>query len=185
MSKLALSDIQDKFTDYRVLAASEDGLHIALLDNKGCACAYTFASKEDTAAVIPERIVKVGAKVPITFEDGTEIAVDASEFPSPCVEELATVKTSLCAVTSELESAKAEVAAMKEFEAKRRVQAAKDAAARALEAACGDVRAVLADLDLDYDIGVVNVDLYARISRKYRAADFAREVHRVEREGLV
>ena len=138
MSKLALSDIQEKFTDYRVLAASEDGLHIALLDNKGCACAYTFASKEDTAAVIPERIVKVGAKVPITFEDGTEIAVDASEFTSPCMEELATVKTSLNAVSSELESAKAEVATMKEFEAKRRVQAAKDAAKRALEAINAD-----------------------------------------------
>lgn len=138
MSKLALSDIQEKFADYRVLAASEDGLHIALLDNKGCACAYTFASKEDTAAVIPERIVKVGAKVPITFEDGTEIAVDASEFTSACIEELATAKTSLNAVSGELESVKAEMASMKEFEAKRRVQAAKDAAKRALEAINAD-----------------------------------------------
>lgn len=125
MNKRQIADIQTKFPDHRVLCASEDGLHVALLSKECAVCMYDFAEGETT--VVPERIKACNAS--ISFEIGEEesITMGLNELAENFISENDALAAQLNSANEAREAAEKRVNELVEAENKRRVQSVKDA----------------------------------------------------------
>lgn len=125
MNKRQIADIQAKFPDHRVLCASEDGMHIALLSKECVVCMYDFADGETT--VVPERIKACNAS--ISFEIGEEetITMGLNELAENLVSENEELAAQLNSANEAKEAAEQRVNELVEAENRRRVQSVKDA----------------------------------------------------------
>lgn len=126
MTNRQIAEVQSKFPDHRVLAASDDGKRVALLTKDCRACAYVFADGETT--VVPERIRDCSAVVSFaTGEDMEPVLLSVSELAESFVSERDSLQARLNAAEEAQKQAEEKLNAMIEAEKARRVQAAIDA----------------------------------------------------------
>lgn len=132
MSKSLLANMQEKFPEYRVIAAN--GLNVCLLSNKaGTAATYQFTGKEDMArGVVPERITPVEVMCSYPFEEGAEIRVDMSDIMDGLSEQLVAANNRADSLQTALNEAQNKIQELKDKEHRRRVMAVKDALKRKL-----------------------------------------------------
>ena len=125
MNKRQIADVQAKFPDHRVLCASEDGMHVALLSKDCVVCMYNFAEGETT--VVPERISACNAS--ISFEVGEEesITMGLNELAESLISENEDLAAQLNSANEAKAAAEQRVNELIEAENKRRVQSVKDA----------------------------------------------------------
>ena len=127
MSKSLLAQMQERFPDYRVIAAN--GLNVCLLSNKtGEAATYQFTGKEDMArGVVPERITPVEVMCSYTFDEGAEIRVDMSEIMDSLNAQIVAANSKADTLETALNEAQAKIQEMQDKEHNRRVQTVKEA----------------------------------------------------------
>lgn len=127
MNKHQLAELQAKFPDYRVLAASEDGMRIALMSKDGRACSYAFAENETT--VVPERIRDCSAEISFEMGEGEEpVLLSANELAESFMSETESLSAKLNESEKARQEAEEKLNGMIEAENKRRIKAAADAA---------------------------------------------------------
>lgn len=131
MSKSRLAQMQTLFPNHKVLAISEDGMKVCLLADNGTTAKYSFLSKEDMAAVVPERIESTQAIASFDFA-GNAMNIDVTEITETLAADNITIKTALTRANEELDKAHAEIGKMKSTENTRRVAAVKKAVANKL-----------------------------------------------------
>lgn len=136
MSKTTVAQVQKLFPEHRVLAVSEDGMNVCLLAKNGTAAKYTFVSKDDMAAVVPERIESVNACALFDFGADNSVSVDVNDITDALVADLVTANAGKAEAESKLAKADERICEMEKAEKTRRVEAAKKA-----------VRAKLAELN--------------------------------------
>lgn len=126
MNKHQLAEVQAKFPDHRVLAASDDGMRVALLSKDGRACSYAFAENETT--VVPERIKYCNATISFEMgEDEEPVLLSANELAESFLSENEALSVSLNEAVTARQAAEERLNGMIEAENKRRVKAAADA----------------------------------------------------------
>ena len=139
-----LKKMQEKFKDYRILNMSENGDHLLMLNSAGAPCTY-FSKEDDHDVVIPERITYATLASCYKFEDGVELDVDVMAMLSSATDEAVkraeAAETKVANLTAENEGLNAQLKAMNEAEAKRRIKEAKTVVETAMNEAreCGFV----------------------------------------------
>lgn len=110
-----VDDLRSMFNGYTVLGVK--GQTVALLNEKGRCCSYTFLENEDT--VVPERIAEIA--VNSVFGEGENaIEVSAEELVGSVTAQLNSTKSALDKATAENAELTAKINAMTEAERKRR-----------------------------------------------------------------
>lgn len=134
LTKQQLKELQERFgSEYRVLSAvrKEDGdTTVMLMRRSDCAFLSYSMSDKDTG-VYAEKFVNRVASISLNAAEGEEeLCAEAGEVICDELAEAEAEKESLCSenkrLSAELETAKSQLAAMQEFETRRRTAAAKD-----------------------------------------------------------
>lgn len=136
-SKTAIAQMQKLFPEHRVLAVSEDGMNVCLLAKNGTTAKYTFLTKEDMAAVVPERIETVCASASFAFGETNSISIDVSEITDALSADLVTANAGKAEAESKLAKANEKIEGMEKAENARRVAAVK----KAVKAKLGEINA--------------------------------------------
>ena len=130
-NKRQLAELAARFTDYKVLAAGEkDGkVYVCLLAKDGAYKYYVIENAAET--IVPERFQSMSVNT--TMQVGEDcITMEAQDFMELVGMEntarLNAAETKVNSLSKELEAANAQLDAMREFENKRRLNAAKDKA---------------------------------------------------------
>ena len=117
-----VDDLRSMFPNYTVLGAK--GQTVALLNEKGRCCSYTFQENENT--VVPERIEEIA--VNSVFGEGENaIEISAEELVGSVQVQLNSTKSALDKATAENAELTAKINAMTEAEKKRREKVVRDA----------------------------------------------------------
>lgn len=117
-----VDDLRSMFPNYTVLGAK--GQTVALLNEKGRCCSYTFQENENT--VVPERIEEIA--VNSVFGEGENaIEISAEELVGSVQAQLNSTKYALDKATAENAELTAKINAMTEAEKKRREKVVRDA----------------------------------------------------------
>lgn len=117
-----LDDLRQMFPNYTVLGAK--GQTVALRNEKGRCCSYTFLENEDT--VVPERIEEIAVNA--VFGEGDDaISVSAEQLVGDVQVQLNSTKTALDKATAENAELTAKINAMTEAERNRRKKAVETA----------------------------------------------------------
>lgn len=117
-----IDDLRLMFPDYTVLAVN--GQTVALLNEKGCPCVYTFRDNENT--VVTEQICEVA--VNSVFKEGENtVDVPVEQLVGTVQARLDATKTALDKATAENAKLMAKINAMTETEKKRREKLVRDA----------------------------------------------------------
>lgn len=138
-SKQQLCELQEKFgADYKVLSARKEGdtVKVSLLRKSD----YVFMSYEigeKDSSIYPEKFCVRSASIVLNAEDGEgEVCAEAGDVICEECAEAEAARDTACAenkrLSEELTAVKAQLAAMQEFETKRRVSAAKEHAKNVL-----------------------------------------------------
>lgn len=127
MSKTTVAQVQKLFPGHRVLAVSDDGMNVCLLAKNGTAAKYTFVSKDDMAAVVPERIETVTACASFNFGADNSVSVDVSDITDALVADLVNANAGKTEAENKLAKADEKICEMEKAEKKRRVEAVKKA----------------------------------------------------------
>ena len=117
-----LADMSALFPAYTVLAVN--GQTVALLDEKGRTCTYTFRENEDT--VVTEQIIEVAANS-VFGEGENAVNVPVEQLVGTVQARLDATKIALDKVTKENADLTAKINAMTEAEKKRREKLVRDA----------------------------------------------------------
>ena len=133
-SKKQVAELSQRFEGYTAIGAmqDDDGIHVCLVSSDGNTAIYTMGSLNDT--VVPDKVTKTNAQVTFNFGEDCNVAVDACELTDKIVADLTNANNELETVKKDLATANEQINAMREFEEKRRVQAAKDTAVNTLNA---------------------------------------------------
>lgn len=117
-----VDDLRSMFPNYTVLGVKNQT--VALLNEKGRTCSYTFQENENT--VVPERIEEVA--VNSVFGEGENaIEISAEELVGSVQAQLNSTKIALDKATAENAELTAKINAMTESEKRRREKVVKDA----------------------------------------------------------
>ncbi len=140
-SKSQLKELQEKFgADYRVVAAFDmNGQTRVYLTRKRDHALLSYDMGEKDTGVYAERIASASASIVFAAKDGEDaMCVDAGDVICEECEECDAAKDTACAenkrLETELAAVKSQLAAMQEFESKRRISAAKEHAKSVLGA---------------------------------------------------
>ena len=117
-----LADMSSLFPAYTVLGVN--GQTVALLDEKGRTCTYTFRENEDT--VVTEQIVEVAANS-LFGEGDNAVSVPVEQLVGTVQARLDATKAALDKATKENTDLTAKINAMTEAEKKRREKLVRDA----------------------------------------------------------
>ena len=117
-----IDDLRGLFPNYTVLGAK--GQSVALLDERGRCCSYTFVDNEET--VVPERVTEIA--VNSVFGEGENaIDISADALVGAVQAQLNSAKSALDKATAENADLQAKLNEMTEAERKRRIKLVKDA----------------------------------------------------------
>ncbi len=132
-SKKQLASLSARFDGYTAVAAGQDdnGIHVCLMSADGGTAVYTMENLDETIA--PEKIAKNNAQVVFEFGEDT-IQVDCCAITDELSATIVKANSQIESLTSEINTAKDTIEAMRKAEAKRRLQAAKNSALATLEA---------------------------------------------------
>lgn len=144
MSKKAMEAMSEKFKGYRVVALSEDGMHVGLVDSAGSAYTYAF-NAEDNGAVVESRIKPAYLTAAFPFGEGAEATVEVSDIVDYACAAKGQQAEDVKALKARLDAAEEKIRTMEAAEHERRVEAVKEAVNGALE----DIRACAVEGDAD------------------------------------
>lgn len=144
MSKKAMEAMSEKFKGYRVVALSEDGMHVGLVDSAGSAYTYAF-NAEDNGTVVESRIKPAYLTAAFPFGEGAEATVEVSDIVDYACAAKGQQAEDVKALQARLEAAEEKIRTMEATEHERRVEAVKEAVNGALE----DIRACAMEGDAD------------------------------------
>lgn len=144
MSKKAMEAMSEKFKGYRVVALSEDGMHVGLVDSAGSAYTYAF-NAEDNGAVVESRIKPAYLTAAFPFGEGAEATVEVSDIVDYACAAKGQQAEDVKALQERLEAADEKIHTMEAAEHERRVEAVKEAVNGALE----DIQACAVEGDAD------------------------------------
>ena len=132
MSKRAMEQMQSKFPNHKVIAMSDDGLNVALLDASGNLFSYTFNAVDDE--VSDKKIVPLmNASVRMTVGD-VELNADMADVVDYTVASARKTDGEVKDLSAKLEAATEQIRAMQEAESKRRLSVCKATVKATLEA---------------------------------------------------
>lgn len=144
MSKKAMEAMSEKFKGYRVVALSEDGMHVGLVDSAGSAYTYAF-NAEDNGAVVESRIKPAYLTAAFPFGEGVNAMAEVSDIVDYACAAKGQQAEDVKALQTRLNEAEEKIRTMEAAEHKRRVEAVKKAVNSALE----DIRACAVEGDAD------------------------------------
>ena len=144
MSKKAMEAMSEKFKGYRVVALSEDGMHVGLVDSAGSAYTYAF-NAEDNGAVVESRIKPAYLTAAFPFGEGAEATVEVSDIVDYACAAKGQQAEDVKALQARLDAAEEKIRTMEASEHERRVEAVKEAVNGALE----DIQACAVEGDAD------------------------------------
>lgn len=144
MSKKAMEAMSEKFKGYRVVALSEDGMHVGLVDSAGSAYTYAF-NAEDNGAVVESRIKPAYLTAAFPFGEGVNAMAEVSDIVDYACAAKGQQAEDVKALQARLEAAEEKILTMSAAEHERRVEAVKEAVNGALE----DIRACAVEGDAD------------------------------------
>lgn len=144
MSKKAMEAMSEKFKGYRVVALSEDGMHVGLVDSAGSAYTYAF-NAEDNGTVVESRIKPAYLTAAFPFGEGVEATVEVSDIVDYACAAKGQQAEDVKALQARLDAAEEKIRTMEAAEHKRRVEAVKEAVNGALE----DIRVCAMEGDAD------------------------------------
>lgn len=133
MSKALIGSLQERFTGYKVLAASDDGMHVCLLSENGTPFTYSFASEKEKT-IAPEKFKEVSVNATFVINDELEITVDAADMAETAYANCARMSKDLKAANDSLEAVNKKLAEAEGRECAWRVRACKDSIKKAFEA---------------------------------------------------
>lgn len=144
MSKKAMEAMSEKFKGYRVVALSEDGMHVGLVDSAGSAYTYAF-NAEDNGAVVESRIKPAYLTAAFPFGEGVNAMAEVSDIVDYACAAKGQQAEDVKALQTRLDEAEEKICTMEAAEHERRVEAVKKAVNSALE----DIRACAVEGDAD------------------------------------
>lgn len=117
-NKVQLEELGKKFNGYKIVGASEDGKHIALMsETDNCFYGYTFEGEEEVNA---ENIKPVSLNAEAAFGEDEKVALDVIGV---YVDEIKNLTARATDAETRADTAEAECKALKEKETKRRNKA--------------------------------------------------------------
>lgn len=144
MSKKAMEAMSEKFKGYRVVALSEDGMHVGLVDSAGSAYTYAF-NAEDNGAVVESRIKPAYLTAAFPFGEGAEATVEVSDIVDYACAAKGQQAEDVKALQARLDAAEEKILIMETAEHARRVEAVKEA----VNGALADIQACAVEGDAD------------------------------------
>lgn len=144
MSKKAMEAMSEKFKGYRVVALSEDGMHVGLVDSAGSAYTYAF-NAEDNGAVVESRIKPAYLTAAFPFGEGAEATVEVSDIVDYACAAKGQQAEDVKALQARLDAAEEKIRTMEAAEHARRVEAVKEA----VNGALADIQACAVEGDAD------------------------------------
>lgn len=144
MSKKAMEAMSEKFKGYRVVALSEDGMHVGLVDSAGSAYTYAF-NAEDNGAVVESRIKPAYLTAAFPFGEGAEATVEVSDIVDYACAAKGQQAEDVKALQARLDAAEEKILIMETAEHARRVEAVKEA----VNGALADIQTCAVEGDAD------------------------------------
>ena len=144
MSKKAMEAMSEKFKGYRVVALSEDGMHVGLVDSAGSAYTYAF-NAEDNGAVVESRIKPAYLTAAFPFGEGAEVTVEVSDIVDYACAAKGQQAEDVKALQARLDAAEEKIRTMEAAEHERRVEAVKEA----VNGALADIQTCAVEGDAD------------------------------------
>ena len=132
MNKQMMESVQTKFPNHKLIALSEDGMSVGLLDASGNLFSYTF-NAEDNGEVMESRIAPCAAHIVLSAGE-VELNADVADVVAYTVAAAKTENGEIKQLSEELNAAKEQIRAMQEAESKRRLSVCKATAKATLEA---------------------------------------------------
>lgn len=132
MNKQMMESVQTKFPNHKLIALSEDGMSVGLLDASGNLFSYTF-NAEDNGEVMESRIAPCAAHIVLSAGE-VELNADVADVVAYTVSAAKTENGEIKQLSEELTAAKEQIRAMQEAESKRRLSVCKAIAKATLEA---------------------------------------------------
>lgn len=132
MNKQMMESVQAKFPNHKLIALSEDGMSVGLLDASGNLFSYTF-NAEDNGEVMESRIAPCAARIVLSAGE-VELNADVADVVAYTVSAAKTENGEIKQLSEELNAAKEQIRAMQEAESKRRLSVCKATAKATLEA---------------------------------------------------
>lgn len=132
MNKQMMESVQTKFPNHKLIALSEDGMSVGLLDASGNLFSYTF-NAEDNGEVMESRIAPCAARIVLPAGE-VELNADVADVVSYTVAAAKTESGEIKQLSEALNAAKEQLRAMQEAESKRRLSVCKATAKATLEA---------------------------------------------------
>ena len=132
MNKQMMESVQTKFPNHKLIALSEDGMSVGLLDASGNLFSYTF-NAEDNGEVMESRIAPCAAHIVLSAGE-VELNADVADVVAYTVSAAKTENGEIKQLSEELNAAREQIRAMQEAESKRRLSVCKATAKATLEA---------------------------------------------------
>ena len=132
MNKQMMESVQTKFPNHKLIALSEDGMSVGLLDASGNLFSYTF-NAEDNGEVMESRIAPCAARIVLSAGE-VELNADVADVVAYTVSAAKTENGEIKQLSEELNAAREQIRAMQEAESKRRLSVCKATAKATLEA---------------------------------------------------
>ena len=132
MNKQMMESVQTKFPNHKLIALSEDGMSVGLLDASGNLFSYTF-NAEDNGEGMESRIAPCAARIVLSAGE-VELNADVADVVAYTVSAAKTENGEIKQLSEELNAAKEQIRAMQEAESKRRLSVCKATAKATLEA---------------------------------------------------
>lgn len=132
MNKQMMESVQTKFPNHKLIALSEDGMSVGLLDASGNLFSYTF-NAEDNGEVMESRIAPCAARIVLSAGE-VELNADVADVVAYTVFAAKTENGEIKQLSEELNAAREQIRAMQEAESKRRLSVCKATAKATLEA---------------------------------------------------
>ena len=132
MNKQMMESVQTKFPNHKLIALSEDGMSVGLLNASGNLFSYTF-NAEDNGEVMESRIAPCAAHIVLSAGE-VELNADVADVVAYTVSAAKTENGEIKQLSEELNAAKEQIRAMQEAESKRRLSVCKATAKATLEA---------------------------------------------------
>lgn len=154
MNKQAMARLAPKFEGYKIVGLSDDGMRVALVDEKGCAFSYVF-NAEDKGEVISAKIEPATLSAVYSFGgESQDVFVDVADIIDFVAANAKTVNMETEALIHQLEEAQSLIQTMQAEEHDRRISSVKDALKKTL----AEINSVSEEDDMSMECSAIEAD---------------------------
>ena len=134
MNKREYAQLQQKFSGYTVLGASEDGMRVCLLsEDGGIPAGYTFAGEADKSGVVAERISSMRVNATFAFDDEHAVDIDLASITDSLAAKLVAANAAIQEKDEKIKHLEEQVKTMEAEKVARRIVDAKKAVMNRLD----------------------------------------------------